>query len=355
MKQSRSFLYVGLMALMVGLVLNQAAAGLAAPPHQSDTRVAEVKVLGTAPRDLEARYLDGTTCSIGAGETLLAVGDSGEGLLVYASGAGCEGLVVLAADAEWENERQLANLAAVEINIEAVRTITSLPDYNTVCSDATPGGSFPAGGPPYTIFVNNRSVTLAEAHRPTTVTGVDLVVCEQYLSQVVETCTYIGAGIFYVDRVRVGTKVMLVNYETHGIVAQQNFYGEWPRYCPQTIYSTADIYGLSPDPATTWVPWVQQRAGGGRAPVTRTVVNSSGQLNCRNEPGTTSEILTKIDRGTPVNLIARNEAGDWVVALIPDMTHCWLSLELLRVAARTDPNSLPVAAGPAADVLIVLP
>lgn len=56
-----------------------------------------------------------------------------------------------------------------------------------------------------------------------------------------------------------------------------------------------------------------------------------------------------------MNLIARNEAGDWVVALLPDMTKAWLYVSLLQVATATDVNALPVVSGPATDVPITLP
>ena len=56
-----------------------------------------------------------------------------------------------------------------------------------------------------------------------------------------------------------------------------------------------------------------------------------------------------------MNLIARNAAGDWVVALLPDMTLGWLYEPLLSVASETDVDALPFFEGEAADAPVPVP
>ena len=77
------------------------------------------QVLGTTQAALTAHTESATSqaCVIAAGETLLALGQNPDNLLVYAGGIGCEGPVWIArtdeANITWEDAARLATLPQI--------------------------------------------------------------------------------------------------------------------------------------------------------------------------------------------------------------------------------------------------
>ncbi|MBN1287354.1 MAG: hypothetical protein JXB47_18280 [Anaerolineae bacterium] len=322
---------------------------------------------GVSAETIEARFGDGPEiCVIETGEALLAVAHSPAGdVLVYAGGPGCEGPVwIPAAGADWGEAANLSVLATIPgpEPYEQLPPLDYLPEGWQVCTDAQGWAPFPEGAPKLTVQqVNERTREQARKLIPaeylaTRPEEVNILLCEGMRKVPYETCYYTG-GVT-ATRMRYDKVMMLVNYETGGIIAETTYRGGDPDPCPQYVSAGGDRPGfLSQVGPETWAPWaveqLEANAHGSHA-VPRTVVNVDA-LNARAEPSTESEILQKLAFNTPVNLIARNEAGDWAAALLPDMSQAWLFVDLLKVAPQTDIAALPVAAGPAVDVIVPSP
>lgn len=319
----------------------------------------------TASKTITARYrpqsTTAETCSIAAGEKVLLVAQTLRGVAAaYASGPGCEGRV-------WLIPSQVENLDGItgdqlntlplvdEPPAPAPLDSEQIPNYSDICDRAAGWGSPPPGGPPYRAY--SQYFTLPDEMQATTETGVEALVCSEQDLVPVEVCgTYTGSdgSTTTLDRARFDDVISLVDYQTGLIFAQQRFEGGTPPPCPQTTTYGGDLPGPAPD-YNAEEEWVLNALGGnGAAPVPRTIVGS-GAINARSEPSTEASVVQQLAAGTPVNLIGRTEAGDWVLVLTPDMTRVWLHADLLQFAARTTLSMLPVVSGPAADIPIPLP
>jgi hypothetical protein len=224
------------------------------------------------------------------------------------------------------------------------------------------GGSAPAGDLPYRLYAEEGADHYPPQVLAATHDQVDVVLCVRNEDIPVSQCNYrvsggqASGGTFSVPVVRRDRIVSLVNAQTGQIFAEQRFNGGAPTgaICPASnppgtiTGSTA----YTPD----WRGWVVSQLNGSAAgnDTLRTLVNTSG-LNARAEPNTSSAIITQLAYDTPVNLIARNNAGDWAVALLPDMQRAWLYVPLLRVSMLTDVAALPVVDGPADAVGVPVP
>lgn len=311
----------------------------------------------TATTPLTAKYHPNgrLTCTIEAGEAVLPAGQmAGGSIQVYAGGAGCEGPVWLtrqdAAGLVGISDAILNGLAIVTTPAQftVFDTESAIPDYAEVCAGATEWGTPPAGGPPYRASFP--ASLLPDELQATSDTGLDIIVCVEDVYVPVETCYYTSASGYSAtyERRRSDKRITLVDYARRTIVARQTFYGGTPELCPNQISGNGFNQGPMPD-YETWSAWAIANLTGSGAPVERTTV-ATGTINARSEPSTSSEVLTQLTGGTPVNLIGRNEAGDWALALTPDMNRVWLYAGLLQVARRTKVSLLPVVDGPAAAV-----
>jgi hypothetical protein len=147
--------------------------------------------------------------------------------------------------------------------------------------------------------------------------------------------------------------VRLVSTQTGQIVYERTFAGHPPPACP--YYTSGDaVYGEPPD-ESEWMAQIESFITLRGSPTIRRTTVNVGAMNARAEPNTQSDIVAELPYGTPLNLLARNDAGDWLAALTPDMQPVWLYAPLLQLAGDADMDSLPVADGPAADVAITLP
>jgi WD40 repeat protein len=300
-------------------------------------------------------------CTIRAGETLLALARRQQSFLVYAGGVGCEGLVWVEAGPQqiaWVNQDAAYSLPTIPFPITPppLEAEALGNRYYDICTNATFTSAWPSDRY-LTVFAEHLQSDLPASLLATDIEDIDILVCREYKGVELQRCPYTGG--YTLIRMRDDQVVKLVNYETGGYMATQTFRGENPQACSSTVYvdinATEDYsYGLpAPDEAlAAWaVETIHDHITGSAA---RTVINTD-TLNARSEPSTDAEILDRLPRGTPVNLIGRNEAGDWVVALLPDMSKAWLFTDYLRIAPQTDVNALAVFSGAAGNVPIVLP
>jgi hypothetical protein len=146
------------------------------------------------------------------------------------------------------------------------------------------------------------------------------------------------------QRIRRDTTISMVDVKTDMIFAQRAFTGSEPATCPD---KTTDLWDLVGAEGTATGDWIMQTLYPGAS--TRTMV-MVGSANARSEPNTAADIITQLAYQTPISLIGRNEAGDWVAALTPDMTKVWLHISLIQPALGTSIETLPIVSGPAADI-----
>lgn len=288
-------------------------------------------VTGTALSDLSANQ---GSCTIKTGEQVQAIGQAADGaVLLYAGGGSCEGMV-------WVEDAQFAWKTSLTLPIVARQTTAPLlriTNYEEICANA--GGQ--------TRLNTQAALTaypptyLPPTLQSTLATGINVVICHEYPQVTIENCHKIGRGNYsyiYI-RKRVDQIVTLVDYASGQVVAQQRFNGGEPPPCPTRAVRGE---GLSdPPPVQEWVSWVLGVLYDNPNAASRTVV-ATETLNVRAAPNTRGEIITTLPHNTPVNLIARNAAGDWVLALLPDMSQGWLFTDYLTLAIQTDITALPV-------------
>jgi hypothetical protein len=320
-------------------------------------------VLGTAEDTLSAyTYPDGgESCTIEVDDIILAIAQTDSGaLLVYSGGISCEGTVWIQQqdidNVAWEDQVALAELVQVETPQmpEELPPLSTLANHDDICNNAVANGyGNVTGETPYLIFTQNGNI--AHDYRATTTDELDLVTCIEQLEIVRTHCLY-GSGTvdaLYLHRIRLDLIVRLVDYQSGHIVQDAILTGGPPQPCP--YYTTEEaFYGELPGDVE-WAEWAMNYlARGEGAIILRTTVDTY-ELNARAEPNTESEILTSIRLDTPLNIIARNEEGNWVVALMPDMSKAWFHAGLLRVSTKLDFDALLVVDGLAQEVEITVP
>lgn len=309
-------------------------------------------ILGTATEMVIAHYHPDlpVICVIRPDEMVLAIGRADNLLRVYAGGSDCEGLVWIDDDAmvDWEPDSRLTSLPRMQLP-QSSGVIDDLPEYTAICEAITTAdpaevrlremhsvylpGSWSFFPPEFVAF-NER--------------GVDVVICLKAEEVSLGICPNVRTRV---ERLQEELTVTLMHYPTQTRLAERAFRGDIPA-CPSAANEDLILRGTPPS-RERWVSWVLGQMTGTPSDSLRTTSNV-GRLNARAEANTRSAILTILNFGTPVNIIARNEAGTWVVALLPDMTKAWLSTELLSIAAQIDLQTLPVVSGSAADVPIRL-
>lgn len=303
-------------------------------------------IIGTAQAPLTAGR---DSCPIQLGESLLAVARSDSGqVMVYAGGMGCEGPVWLSNTAEirWQ-EDELESLPLLQLSLADQSPLLRIVDYEAVCSTASGNGTLSTSNVPFTAYPPDN---LPENLQSTMATGINAVICHEYSTVTIENCHNIGPGNYsyiYI-RKRLDDTIRLVDYETGAIIAEERFIGGDPPACPTTAIRGEGI-GDPPLP-NIWVNWVSETLTGVAA-TPRTII-SNGTVNVRLQPNTAADILTELPQNTPVNLIGQNAAGDWVLALLPDMSRGWLFVDLLTVASQTELSELPVVDGAADEIEI---
>lgn len=322
---------------------------LAASITESTPTEATLGIIGTAQADLSGgRFLSNTQeCIITEGESVLAIATQADAWLLYAGGMGCEGAVWVASDEiEWAGDvADLPTRTAID-----PPPLARINDYDAVCQVASGSTVMPAQDNPYTAYPPD---FLPEEAQATLASGVDILICNNVTTTPVENCHYLGPGNYsYIfTRLRTDNTISLVEYSTGEVVARRRFRGGEPPACPNRT-ARGQVAG-NPPPREAWLPWVLGQLYGAQNPTIRTQVDLPN-LNARALPNTNADILTTLDFETPVNLIGRTQAGDWVVALLPDMTRAWLFTDFLNIAIGTELAELPILADdmPAEEVLI---
>lgn len=311
-------------------------------------------VIGSAEVPLLARYHPdfAAVCAIEPNEAVLAIAQTDDLYLIYAGGDYCEGPVWLSVDAAitWADEAALATLPETER--PTATPLTDLEDYEALCQAAPTAVSegidpasvqsiFWPGG--FSWFVPRFLAT--EDNPP------DAIICIASTPQSVGVCSNLNTRV---ERFQDQTSVHLLAYPTGSLIAAQRFTGNFPEDCPNAADTEYSING-APVAREVWGAWLLDRlgAGGGDQGLrSRTLVP---RLNARALDNTQADILNILEQGTPINFIARNEAGTWGVALLPDMSRAWLFIDFLTVAAQTDFDALPVVSGPATAIAVPLP
>jgi len=330
----------------------------------------ENSVLGTTTESIMAQSFTDTQrqCTIQSGETVLAIGKAQDGsVLVYSSGLGCEGLNWIPPAMQFNDyrvtwEQNLTLLREFAHAQPSNQMTIPVNDAMDVCNDANGTATLPNHEPPYITYLHQMTgvgtiLDLFYPYGPTRNTPVELILCSTYNDVAYETCYYSNNTTF--TRIRRDITVMLVDYQTHGIVVSQTFRGNEPEYCAstQTLVDARggnyEILGQPLDDSATWVPWALDIITNGIGGNRRTVVNSES-VNIRNEPNTTADILTRLAYNTPLNVMGKNEAGDWLAVLLPDMSKGWVSVSLIQLADSIDITTLPVLEPMPADQLPIL-
>jgi len=331
----------------------------------------ENSVLGTTTESIMAQSFTNTQrqCAIQSGEIVLAIGKAEDGsVLVYSSGSGCEGLNWIPPSTRSNDyrvtwEQSLAPLREF-VHVQPPLNQMTIPinDAIDICTNANGTASLPNHEPPYITYLYGMTgvgtiLDLFVPYGPTRDTPVELILCSTYNDVIYETCYYSNNTTF--TRIRRDITVMLVDYQTHGLVASQTFRGNEPEYCAstQTLIDARggnyEILGQPLDDSTTWVPWALDIITNGIGGNRRTVVNSES-VNIRSEPNTTADILTRLSYNTPLNVMGKNEVGDWLAVLLPDMSKGWVSASLIQLADSIDITTLPVLEPMPADQLPIL-
>lgn len=330
--------------LMILLVVMVSGTATAQQPTEPITGLATDTIIAHYHPDLPV------VCAIRADETLLAIGRVDDMLRVYTGGLECEGPVWIDRDSAvtWAAGSRLTSLPQLQLTA-TTGVIDDLPEYETICQSSTSAapaevslrelqtvylpGSWSFFPPDFVAF-NER--------------GVDVVIClkTEELSQGI--CPDVRTRV---ELIQEQLTVTLMHYPTQTRLNERVFSGNTPE-CPSTADADLTLRG-GPPTRDEWVSWVLGQMTGTASGSLRTTT-AVNRLNARAEANTRSEILEILSFGTPVNLIARDDDGEWVVALLPDMSKAWLSAELLTIAAQIDIETLPVADGPATEVSIRL-
>jgi len=350
--------------------------------EQSPTIAISASVIGTTSQSMTA-ILDNapeTTCTIDGGTTILAVAHIEDNqLLAYTNSTQCEGLIRLANEAIiWEDDQQMSQLIqlsrTVPSDVDAIPNIALLGSLDTdeICENPSGSVEFPTHNP-IKMYIHRKSQNsqtsryflwlfpeeqlelIPDRHISYTEDEVDVVLCIERLEILYDTASYRSSdgSTIQISRNRIDIQATLVTYPDGYIVTRQTFRGGEPDPFPQQTTALISINGTEPnkDDVITWA--VAQISNGTLS--SRTVVNVEG-LNARSEPNTDSTVLSRLEYGTPVNLIGRNENGLWVVALLPDMSRGWVFIDLLKIASTTNVDDLPVLEGvPLEDMPLEIP
>lgn len=321
----------------------------------------QVVVMGHVIDDLYLDFVDVGMCHLVEGDVVWAVGRTKTlwKYVSYTSSPNCEGPVWISRSANnvvWDEPDQMVYLPLVEYSV-AEPVDLSLDEVNEICGGLEYGD--PLGDPPdRTPFRIVTSQGDGMDNYPPEMLAmsadeIDVVVCAMIEYRRMGECRYTdGSETHDVALQRPDMHIRLVNYATGEMFRNVWFNGTLAD-CPETIYTLSPIVGTHPS-VDEWSAWIRDIAYGGAEDIPRTVVNANG-MNARAEATTSSAVLAQLAYDTPVTLIARNEAADWVVALLPDGQQAWLYTSLLRIALKTNVDALPVAEGPAAEVPLPIP
>lgn len=335
-----------LIALAISLGYTIAPTAAQSTPNNGVTGIAEESLLARYHPDFAS------VCAIDLAETVLAIAQTADLYLIYAGGDSCEGSVWLPVDAAiaWSDADGLARLP--EVDRPTATPLVEVEDYEALCA-AAPEAEL-AGIDATTIesiYIPGGFSWFTPRYLATEDTPPDAIVCIETIQESRGICVSLNVRV---ERFQDETIVRLVSYPDGAIIAGERFDGGFPDDCPNAASEEYSING-TPVERTTWAAWLLNRlgAGGGTERLrTRTIVP---RLNARAESNTSSEILGILEADTPVNFIARNEAGTWGVALLPDMTQAWLFTDFVNIAAQTDFDNLPIVSGPANEVEVTLP
>ena len=341
-----------IIALLLLILSLGVASAQASPTLQSVAQTVTERVTGTANTTIIAHYHPDLfrVCAIREGENVLAVGrDLEAGYLVYAGGAECEGPVWVAEDADitWSSSATL-NRLLIATPPEIGEVIADLPEYESICQTALSGSApAPTLTERQTVYMPGSWSFFPPPFVATDTTGIDVVICLTPIEASLGVCPDLSQRV---ERVQEAVEVVLVDFESSGVITRRTFEGRLPPRCPSAASEDMIVRG-NPPARETWMTWIIGRLvdRGGERLRTVTAVQ---RLNARPLPHTQTEVLEILDFETPVNLIARNEEATWVVALLPDMTQAWLFAELLDVAVQTDVDALPIVSGPAEEVAL---
>lgn len=319
----------------------------AQPAVTSQTFTAGVTVQGVARFDIQAgdSPINPVGCLIQADDTILALAQDDNGaLLVMSSSATCEGAVWLRdVRVGWQRGSSLDDLYVMSVSPQPTPLIR-IPDYEARCAGTV-------GDTTLTSIASSPSVYpprgIPQSLQATLDTGIDALVCHEYVPVRIENCHYLGPGNYsYIfTRYRTDDVIRLVDYDDGLVIATRRFEGLTPPFCPDRT-ERGEVHG-DPPPANKWSPWVYQVMNSMVDPShVRTTVRV-GNLNVRYLPASDSQSLNLLPVGTPLNLLARDARDEWVAVLLPDMSKGWVFAEYLNIAEQIDLNSLPVSDQPA--------
>lgn len=322
----------------------------------------QVVVIGHVIGDLYPNLTDAGVCQLYEGDVVWAVGRTRDSrhYVAYTSSVDCEGGIWVPRAADnvvWDEPDMLADLPVVERE-QAEPYELSNEEMGEICGGLEYGD--PLGAAPERVpfrIVSSQSDGMDNyppAMLAMSADEVDVVVCAFVEFRRMGECRYTD-GTEYHDVIlqRPDMHVRLVNYATGEMFRNVWFNGTLDTHCPDTVTTLAPIRGQYPS-VDEWSAFVRDVAYGDAEDVVRTMVNTNG-MNARAEANTSSAVLAQLAFETPVTLIARNEAADWVVALLPDGQQAWLYVSLLKVSLKTVVDDLPVADGPAAEVPLPIP
>ncbi len=291
-------------------------------------------------------------CVIRGGDTVLAVARAeNDAWLVLSNSPTCEGAVwIRAAVIQWDRQANLDALPILETASHPA-PLVRIPDYEARCTGTLGEPILSSINPNPSVYPPEGIPTELQA---TLDTGIDALVCHEYVPVRIENCHYLGPGNYsYIfTRYRTDDHIRLIDYDDGTVIASHKFNGLEPPLCPDKT-ERGEVYG-DPPPAEDWAPWVQQiMTSALDQPYLRTTVRI-GNLNIRDLPGTDSDVMNRIAVGTPLTLLARDASGEWVAVLLPDMTQGWAFTEYLNISSLVDVESLPISADSGPDIPIII-
>jgi hypothetical protein len=358
----RRNLYMTLLIVLLSAIFaSHVFAATSAPEPTIYSLQSEMSVVGIVDRSTFALYdVDAARlCNVGVDDRVLAVArtENDDYYRVYSSSASCEGVVWIRSDAAitWESPSDLAGLPILVVPASS-SYLEELPMYESVCAAALDDDAPIVNATPdelSTLFVAGGWSFIPSEFVAESETSLDVVVCLVGREIEVETCPIPnGEETINIPRIQENLRVSMVSYGSGDVIATQDFEGTTPPSCPIDGATPVAIHG-SPPERDVWGAWVVATMIGSEAEVPSFRTISAAQtLNARAEANTNSSVLGRLSAETPVNLIGRTEDGDWLVALLPDMSKAWLFAELLNVAVQIDVDDLPVYSGSAENVPI---
>lgn len=302
---------------------------------QMQILASDVSVLSAGVRGVAGRAQTFATCRLAADEAVLAVAKRPDNaLLSYIPG--CETPVWLTWEARVQWEDSTDNLPQLPPQRDPLLRVA---DYDAFCADAA--ANSPSGGSTPTQAAYPPRLVSGGARAQLSDGAIDVVVCFEYPTIVIENCHNIGPGNYSYIYVlhRMDTIISLVSYDSGTVLDQRRYEGMDPPACP-TEAIRGDGFGETA-PFEEWLPFIYGSLYGTTEDATfRTI--TTGSTTGYATPSTSNSITT-LPAETPITPVGQSSDSNWLAVLTPQMDIIWVRTTDLSVAIQQDITALPVS------------